>query len=62
MAVDLSGTLVVGISSRSLFDLEAENQIFERKGLEAYREYQLAHEDEPPGRGRHFIWWKGCCG
>ena len=54
MPVDLSNTLVIGISSRSLFDLEDENRIFEEEGLEAYRAYQIAHEDEPPVPGTAF--------
>lgn len=54
MPVDLSNTLVIGISSRSLFDLEDENRIFEEEGLEAYRAYQIAHEDEPPAPGTAF--------
>lgn len=28
--------LIIGISSRALFDLEMENRIFERQGVEAY--------------------------
>lgn len=44
MPVDLSNYLVIGISSRALFDLGAENEIFERQGLEAYEEFQLANE------------------
>lgn len=57
MAIDLSNCLVIGISSRALFDLEAENRLFEEQGLEAYSEYQLAHENEPlaPGTGFHLI-------
>jgi 5'-nucleotidase len=45
--------LTIGISSRALFDLHAENQIFEIQGLEAYRKYQIEHEDDPlkPGAG-----------
>lgn len=54
MPVDLSKTLVIGISSRSLFDLEDENRIYEDEGLEAYRAYQIAHEDEPPAPGTAF--------
>jgi 5''-nucleotidase. len=42
----LDDKLVVGISSRALFDLEEENEIFEKNGLEAYSEYQLEHEDD----------------
>jgi 5'-nucleotidase len=53
MPVDLSNTLVIGISSRALFDLEAENEIFRKKGLEEYCKYQLQREDDilPPGTG-----------
>jgi len=37
-------TLVIGISSRSLFKLEKENRIFVEKGLDAYAEYQKDNE------------------
>lgn len=46
MALTLDDKLVVGISSRALFDLEEENEIFETRGLEAYSEYQLLHEND----------------
>lgn len=46
MALDLSNKLVVGISSRALFDLETENRIFEEQGLDAYEAYQIEHEDD----------------
>ena len=46
MAVDLNGKLVVGISSRALFDLEEENRIFVEQGLMAYEEYQISHEND----------------
>ena len=46
MAMDLSNKLVVGISSRALFDLEMENKIYEEQGLQAYLEYQIAHEKD----------------
>lgn len=46
MAVKLDDILVVGISSRALFDLEEENRIFEEQGLKAYSEYQKAHEND----------------
>ncbi len=45
MAYDLKDKLVIGISSRSLFDLEKENQIFEEQGVEAYKAFQLKNED-----------------
>lgn len=43
--------LVVAISSRALFDLGDSHALFEREGLDAYRRYQIEHEDEvlPPG-------------
>ncbi len=36
MAYILEKKMVIGVSSRALFDLTAENEIFERQGLEAY--------------------------
>jgi len=47
MAYDLSGMLVIGISSRALFDLEHENAIFNNEGVEAYTAYQREHENDP---------------
>jgi 5'-nucleotidase len=44
MPIDLSNYLVIGISSRALFDLARENQIFEQQGVRAYEGYQLANE------------------
>lgn len=44
MPPDLTDTLVIGISSRSLFDLERENTIFENEGLKAYSEFQQDNE------------------
>jgi 5'-nucleotidase len=45
--------LVVGISSRALFDLEEENRIFNEAGVEAYTQYQIEHENDilNPGTG-----------
>ncbi len=37
--------LVVAISSRALFDLEASHEIFESEGLAAYQRYQRERED-----------------
>src|ERR1700744_2662965 len=57
MPLDLSKTLVVGVSSRSLFNLEEENKIFEKEGISGYRKYQLEHEDKVlnPGTAFHLI-------
>ena len=54
MGLDLSDVLVIGISSRALFDLEDSNDLFEEKGLEAYRAYQLEHEKKQLKKGTAF--------
>ena len=53
MPYDLSNYLVIGVSSRALFDLSRENEIYENQGLEAYCHYQLEHENDvlKPGTG-----------
>ena len=53
MPYDLSNYLVIGVSSRALFDLSLENEIYENEGLEAYCRYQLEHENDvlKPGTG-----------
>ena len=53
MPVELKDTLVVGISSRALFDLREEDEVFRTRGLEAYRAWQLEHESRllEPGTG-----------
>ena len=57
MAFDFSKYLVVGISSRALFDLSKENKIFEEEGVDAYTDYQIAHEETAlePGIGFSLI-------
>ena len=53
MGFDLSKLLVVGISSRALFDLSREDELFQREGLAAYEQHQLDNENVPlaPGVG-----------
>lgn len=46
MAYDLTEPLVIGISSRALFNLEDENAVFEQHGLKAYADYQREHEKD----------------
>lgn len=46
MAVSFDDYLVIGISSRALFDLEEANHVFETEGLDAYRHYQEEHEND----------------
>ncbi len=38
--------LVVAITSRALFDLGESHELFEREGVNAYRAYQMAHEND----------------
>ena len=47
MAIDFSEVLVVGVTARALFNLEAENDIFEKEGVKKYREYQDKNQDVP---------------
>lgn len=54
MPYDLTKPLVIGISSRALFDLEEENGIFEREGARAFVDYQISHEDEILRKGSAF--------
>lgn len=53
MAYHLDKKMVIGVSSRALFDLTLENEIFEKQGVEAYCSYQVEHEQDilKPGPG-----------
>ena len=57
MPINISDILVLGVSSRALFNLEEENEIFNSQGISGFRKYQLEHEDEPlePGTAFHLI-------
>lgn len=57
MAYDLEHRLVIGVSSRALFDLSVENELFETQGVEAYCRYQVEHEKDHlmPGNGFRLI-------
>ena len=54
---DFTNTLIVGISSRTLFDLEKEDNLFKEKGISEYRKVQREKEDEElkPGTGYHLV-------
>jgi len=47
MPTTLDGRLVVALSSRALFDFEAENQVFEANDDRAYMQLQLQRLDQP---------------
>jgi 5'-nucleotidase len=60
MAFDLSNTFVIGISATALFNMADSDKLYQDllitdkdQAIQQYREYMLAHEDEPlnPGTG-----------
>jgi 5'-nucleotidase len=57
MSIDLSEILVIGVSTRALFNLEIENKVFDEQGIEVFREFQLQHEDEllEPGTAFYLV-------
>jgi 5'-nucleotidase len=59
MPESLTDKLVVGISSRALFDLADANEVYQREGLSAYRAYQREHEHEVLEPGSAFPLVKG---
>ena len=46
--------LRIGVSTRSLFELEVEDRIFREEGVDAYVKYQREHEEEILGQGAAF--------
>ena len=50
----MNSKLVIGISSRALFDLSQSHQIFENDGIEAYRDHQIQNENEILDPGEAF--------
>ncbi|NLD98511.1 MAG: 5'-nucleotidase [Fibrobacter sp.] len=57
MPYPIERKLVVGVSSNALFNLEKEHDIFESKGLQEYRKYQIEHKTDilNPGMAFPFI-------
>ena len=54
MPVDFSKILVVGVSSRALFNLEKEDKIFKKKNIRGYRKHQLKNEGKVLKKGTAF--------
>ncbi|MCB1844611.1 MAG: 5'-nucleotidase, partial [Halioglobus sp.] len=54
MAVKLDDKLVIAISSRALFNLDASHRVYEEEGLQAFSDYQIAREEEPLEPGEAF--------
>ena len=46
--------LIIGISSRALFNLDESHEIYEKQGLDSYRDYQIANEDKTLDPGEAF--------
>ena len=46
--------LIIGISSRALFDLDESHKIYEKEGLKSYQEYQIENEDNTLNPGEAF--------
>src|SRR4051794_26310054 len=51
MPIPIEDKLVVAVSARTLFNLEAAHDVYTRAGLPAYREFQREHESEPLDAG-----------
>lgn len=54
MAKGLGDKLVLAISSRALFDLSDSHKVYLAEGVEAYRQYQIEHEEEVLATGDAF--------
>ena len=50
----LTRELIVGISSRALFDLDESHEVFEQDGLDAYSQYQIQKENDVLAPGSAF--------
>lgn len=49
--------LTIGISTRALFDLKKEHELYSKEGIEAFLEHQIRNEDEilMPGPGFNLV-------
>jgi 5'-nucleotidase len=54
VATRLTDKLVIAISSRALFNLDDSHHVYVEKGLQAYADYQIEHEDQPLEPGEAF--------
>ena len=50
----INNKLTIGISTRALFDLDYENEIFVKEGTDSYVKYMVEHEQEPLKQGPAF--------
>jgi len=54
MSYPIERKLVVGISSNALFNLEIEDEIFNKEGLEPYRKFQISNKNKILDKGLAF--------
>ena len=54
MAYPIEKKLVIAVASSALFDLTESDKVFRTQGLQAYKEYQRQHENEPLEKGVAF--------
>ena len=50
----MESKLIIGISSRALFDLDKSHEIYEKEGLKSYENYQIENEDKTLDPGEEF--------
>ena len=46
--------LIIGISSRALFNLDESHKIYKKEGLKSYQDYQIENEDTTLNPGEAF--------
>ncbi len=60
MVNNIDDKLVLAISSRALFDLRESHKVYLSSGVEAYRQYQIEHEDEVLAPGTPSLSCRNC--
>lgn len=55
MPLAVSDALIIGVSTRALFDLERENDLFEKEGIKSYSQFQAEHEQDILKQGSAFL-------
>jgi len=53
-AITSNSRLIIATSSSALFDLQECDEIYRLQGLDAYTDYQIAHENDPLAPGQAF--------
>jgi 5'-nucleotidase len=62
MAYSLDDKLVVGVSTRALFDLSEAHDVFRQQGVDAYTRYQIENQRVPLAPGTGFPLVRGLLG